>query len=177
MTKEDCFYLGKITRLHSFKGELEVFLDVDQPDNYIDIDMFYVEIHPGQKLLVPHFIETIQSKRSNRLRIRLEDVETEEQASLLVNKSIYLPLEELPELGADQFYYHEIPGFTVIDREAGEIGKVSHVVDQGINHMLAVEKDELEILIPINDKYLVSVDKSQKEILITTPTGFYDLFV
>jgi 16S rRNA processing protein RimM len=176
MTKEECFYLGKVTKLHSFKGELEIFLDVDQPEAYHDLDMFYVEMNQKQSLLVPHFVESLQPKRNNHCRVKIEDIDSEELATTLVNKAIYLPLDELPELGKDQFYYHEIIGFEVEDDEFGKIGSVTSVADQGVNHMLVVERDEKEILIPINDAFFRGIDKNKKEIYITTPEGFFDLF-
>jgi ribosomal 30S subunit maturation factor RimM len=42
--------------------------------------------------------------------------------------------------------------------------------------MLVVERDEKEILIPINDAFFRGIDKNKKEIYITTPEGFFDLF-
>ncbi|MFZ6053121.1 ribosome maturation factor RimM [Halocola ammonii] len=176
MTKEECFYLGKITKLHSFKGELEIFLDVDQPEVYRELDMFYVEMNPKQSMLVPHFIEELQQKRDKHFRVRIEDIDSEEMAMTLVNKAIYLPLEELPELGENQFYYHEIIDFKVVDEDHGEVGIVSSVADQGANHMLVVERDEKEILIPINDAFFRGIDKTKKEIYISTPEGFFELF-
>jgi 16S rRNA processing protein RimM len=33
-TQEECFKLGSIARLHSFKGEVSIFLDVDDPQDF-----------------------------------------------------------------------------------------------------------------------------------------------
>jgi 16S rRNA processing protein RimM len=42
MKKEDCFYLGKIVKPFSFKGELVLFFDVDDIENYIDLEFVYL---------------------------------------------------------------------------------------------------------------------------------------
>lgn len=51
MKKEECFYLGKIVRKYSFKGELLAKLDADEPDLYVGMDSVFVDFGPT---LVPY---------------------------------------------------------------------------------------------------------------------------
>jgi 16S rRNA processing protein RimM len=54
------------------------------------------------KHLVPFFIESVPHKK-RFLRIRFEDMNTEEEAPLLVT-TLYLPLNMLPKLSGNKFY-------------------------------------------------------------------------
>jgi len=58
MQKEDCYFLGKITRKHGLSGNLILKLDTDQPEIYKKLESIFVEING---LLVPFFIEKIKT--------------------------------------------------------------------------------------------------------------------
>jgi len=124
MQKEECFYLGKIAKKFSFKGEVLIYLDTDEPYLYENLESIFVELH---KNLVPFFILKSGIHKNNFLRVRFEDVESEEDADAIMNCEVYLPMSFLPKLEGDKFYYHEITDFLVEDVRLGKIGNVKKV--------------------------------------------------
>jgi 16S rRNA processing protein RimM len=174
MQKEDCFYLGKIVRKYSFKGELLVKLDTDEPELFTEMESVFVE---QRKNLIPFFIEESSLHKSELLRVRFEDVTNEEEADALIGASLYLPLEFLPELTGDKFYYHEIIGFTAIDESFGEIGKITGVNDTTFQALFEIDREGKEILVPIIDNFIVTVDRENKTILLKVPEGLIELYL
>lgn len=174
MTKEECFFLGKVVSKFSFKGEVLIKLDTDEPEAYAELESVFAD-YGGN--LVPFFIDSSSFQKSSLLRVKFEDVDTEDDAEDLIGCELYLPLELLPKLDPDQFYFHEIIGFEIVDLEFGPVGKLVHVNDQTPQPLFVVDRDGKEILIPLNDEFLHKVDKPNKQIIVKTPEGLIDLFI
>lgn len=173
MQKEDCYYLGKITKKHGFKGNLILHLETDEPELYQNMESVFIETNG---MLVPFFFETIGPHSKNKLLVKFEDL-TPEEAEKLVNRSVWLPLDTLPELEDDAFYYHEIIGYKVIDSRKGEIGQIKNVNDSGVQDLFEVDFNGREILIPIVDDWILEVNKDQKFIRLQTPEGLIELYL
>lgn len=174
MTKEECFYLGKIVAKFSFKGEVLIKLDTDEPESYTEMESVLIGYNEN---LVPFFIERSSLQKSTLLRVKFEDIDTEEDAEDLIGAHAYLPLSMLPELEEDQFYFHEIIGFKVIDATYGNIGNIVSVNDSTAQSLFEIKKGDKDILIPMNDEFIEKIDKKNKTIYLNTPEGLVDLYL
>lgn len=174
MKKEDCFYLGKIVKKYSFKGELLIKLDTDQPELYEDLEAIFIDV---RNTLIPFFIESSQLHKSDLLRVQFEDVTSEADADALIKSEVYLPLEFLPKLEGDKFYFHEVIGFTMVDINYGKVGTIVSINDSTAQALFEVENDGKEILIPMNDEFIDKVDRKAKTIFVKTPEGLIDLYL
>jgi 16S rRNA processing protein RimM len=174
MQKENCFYLGKVVKKYSFKGELLVKLDTDDPGFFTKMESVFVEQH---KILVPFFILQSSLHKSELLRVKLEDVTTEAEADTLLGAALYLPLEFLPKLSGNRFYYHEIIGFSVEDVSFGNVGTITGVNDTTSQALFEIDKNGKQILIPIIDKFIKNLDRSAKKILLDVPDGLIELYL
>lgn len=174
MKKEDCFYLGKIVKKFSFKGELLAKLDTDEPELYENLDAIFIDLRGN---LVPFFIESSQLHKSDLLRLKFEDVDTEADADTLIKSDLYLPLDLLPKLEGDKFYYHEVIGFKITDSNFGEVGIIKAINDSTAQALFEIDRDGTEILIPMNNEFIVKVDKQKKTIEVSTPEGLIDLYL
>jgi len=174
MKKEDCFYLGKIVRKYSFKGELLAKLETDEPDLYDNLDAIFIDLRGN---LVPFFIESSQLHKSDLLRLKFEDVDTEADADALIKTEMYLPLDLLPKLDGDKFYFHEVIGFTIKDINFGDVGIIKGINDSTAQALFEIDRNGIEILIPMNDEFIVKVDRKNKTIEVNTPEGLIDLYL
>jgi 16S rRNA processing protein RimM len=174
MKKDDCFHLGKITQPHGIKGEVKVWLDVDVPQEYEKLESVFLEMK-GQ--LIPHFIEEIQI-RGKKSIARFEDMKTWEDTQKILGCEMYLPLSALPKLKSDQYYYHEIVGYEVVDAATKKVySTVDAVYESTGQDLLAMTMEEKEILIPINDDIVVGIDKENKQLFVSLPAGLLEVYL
>ena len=175
MTLKDCFYIGTIVSKFSFKGEVLIKLDSDDPEMYEEMESVFIALGNN---LVPFFIEKSTLHKSDLLRVKFEEIETEADAEALLRHKVYLPLTVLPKLSGNKFYYHEVIGFQVEDVLYGVVGKIVGINDSTSQALFEIENDNgNEILIPMADEFIEKIDRAHKKIIVKTPEGLIDLYL
>lgn len=173
MTKDSCFYVGRIVKTHGIKGEVTLRIDNEDFDEVEELNYLLLDVN---EKLIPFFIENI-GYHSNKAFILFQDVKTIEAASQLVGIAAYLPLDLLPEREGNDFYSHEVVDFVVVDEDKGELGKVREIIEYPTQSLIQIIKDEKEILIPIHDDIIKEVDREGKKILVKAPAGLIDMYL
>lgn len=174
MNKADCFNLGHVAKLHGYKGEVSLFFDVTNPDDYKNLDSVYIDLN---NQLTPFFVEKITSKGKGFFQAKFENLNSDNEARNLLRKDLYLPLSLLPELGDKNFYDHEVVNFEVEDTNFGSVGKINQVLDYKINPLLQIMNGDTEVLIPLIDGLVQKVDRENKKLTITAPEGLIEMYL
>ena len=175
MTKDDCYQLGYVVKVHGTKGAVVIFLDVDTPLEYYEMESVFIE---RDNQLVPFFIEKFeQTNQPDKLITHFEEINTIENANSLKGSKLFLPLSQLPVLNEDQFYYHEVINFDIIDRKLGKIGIIDKIVEMPSNDMILFFINDREIMIPLQEPLYEKIDKKNGNVYVNLPEGYLDIFV
>ena len=174
MNLDSCYQLGYVMKPHGLQGEVGAFLDVDVPENYKNLESVF--ILTKDKKLVPFFIERIQLQHQKAL-IKFEEVDSLDQAAELVGNEMYLPLNALPILTGDQFYFHQIIDYQIIDLQKGALGTVANIYNMPHQDLVAMAYKEKEVLFPMNDKILLRIDHAAKTLHVDLPEGLVDVYL
>lgn len=173
MQKSDCYLLGHITKTKGLKGEVIFFLDVDNAQEYQNLGSVFIELG---KNLIPFFIQKIQVGNKSNATVKLEDVDHVDDAKDLVKKRLFLPLASLPELKDQQFYFHEVIGYTLKDiNDPSFEAEIVQVLDLPNNTLFEAQYKDVLINIPCNDHFIKTVNKEEKWISLDIPEGLIDL--
>jgi 16S rRNA processing protein RimM len=174
MAEPELFRLGKILKPFGSKGEVVAYLDVDDLQQYRSLDMVFVGIN---KNIIPFFIDAIQLKTKNQAILKFQDIDSHADTEIIIGSELFLPAGFLPKLKGNKFYFHEVIGFEVIDKEKGNIGHISRVLELPYQSVIEIHFNGKEILIPIADELIKKVDRKNKVILVEAPDGLIDMYL
>jgi 16S rRNA processing protein RimM len=174
MNKKDFFYFGKAAKTNKKTADLIISVDADNPESYTDIKCLFIEIDGG---LVPFFVEELRPVGSDTFRVSIEDWNDPDKVQQLVGRKVYLPDKKLKDLDEEQFYFHDIIGYEMIDKTLGVIGKITDVFEPPEQVLLQVRHKDKDILIPFADDLFISINKAAKRLYMDLPDGLIDIYL
>ena len=164
--------LGKILKSHGKQGELIVRSDQDLPENFHQMESIFIEINQD---VVPFFLEQVLLKTSSTAVVKLEDIDTLEEAHQLTGLTWYLPAEKPGEAHHQASDPGALQGYTLIDQDNREIGVIEDFTDIASNPLLQVRHQGHLIDIPLNEETIHFIDPERKIIKNEVPEGLLDL--
>lgn len=103
---------------------------------------------------------------NNGIIVKFADINSPEEARLLTGKTIAITRDQLPELKQNEFYWSDLVGMTVINKNGENYGKVEYFIETGSNDVMVV-KNTKEYAIPcLFNSVILKVDLEKKEILV-----------
>ena len=105
------------------------------------------------------------------LLARLENCDNRNMAELLNGHEIGVPRSALPQSQDGEYYWVDLIGLQVVNRQNVAMGEVTGLLQTGANNVLKVT-GERERLIPIVDDVLVEVDLKQRRITVDWDADF-----
>ena len=173
MTTEDCFRLGTVTKTRGLKGELQVYIDFEEPEK-LKFKSLFLEI--GGKL-VPYFVTLFKLPMKNVAYLQLEDVDTIEKASLLIKKDVFLLNKIKPKKKKNEFGLKDLLHFIAMDENEGELGEIIDIQEYPQQFIATVPYKNREVLFPLNQNIIKNIDVAKGVVLVDLPEGLLDIYL
>ena len=166
---EDVYLIGRLTRTHGIKGEMELQFTDDAFDRG-EVD-YVVLLLDG--IFVPFFFEEYRFKNNEAALIKFAD--------------IALPADDAPEIRSLQAfvgYTVLLPDLTAVQaddtEDAGmptrELGCITHVATTPSSALLTVETEEgEEVLLPLHDDFVLDYDTRRRYLVLNVPEEILEL--
>lgn len=169
--KEDVYCIGRLGKPHGVKGELS-FMFTDDVFDRVEAEYIIVETNG---ILVPFFLEEYRFRSNETALLKLEGIDSQDQARELTNCYVYFPYSLSDS--DDEPTMAEIIGYRLIDANSGNIiGEIRGIDDSTQNILFDVADDkDHNHLIPATDDFIVNIDPPKREITVRLPEGLLDL--
>lgn len=129
--------LGKVNGVFGVKGWIKVYSYTAQQDDILSYKAWYLQ-QAGKWRKV----KLLNGQRQGKTLVaHIEGITDRDQALALQGVLIGTEREALPALPADQFYWSDLVGLSVVTVEQQELGKISHLFETGANDVMVVKGD------------------------------------
>lgn len=168
---EDLSYIGFVVKPWGFQGHLILGCEEIEPDDFPDTGFVFLKI---DGLPVPFKLEE-SAWRGGHLTVKLEDVSTEQEAKALAGLDVYLSAQVARDASANPSW-DELTGYEVVDEAAGVIGRIELVEEFPMQFIATVNYDGRQVLFPLNETLVLSIDPEQRRMTVRLPDGLLDIY-
>lgn len=162
ITKEQVIAIGKITRTHGKRGELQCLMSNEYWDN-ADATFLILCIH---NILTPFRVLDWRGKGSDSLIFQLDRITDEQTAQPLIGCQAFMLRSDISEEEEMLPTWQSLVGYLVTDVDQGELGSVEAVDESTINTLITLSDGNL---IPIHEDFIIDINPDDKQLTICLP--------
>lgn len=164
--------IGKLAATFGVKGELVLVHHLGQKTALKGVQAIFIEMKRDE--LLPYFVEEARVKNETELFIKLEGINSKEEARNYIQKQVWLP-EDIVLQFSNKTAPISFLGFHIIDNGT-DIGEILEVIEQPHQMLFRIDLNGKEALIPSHQDTLLKIDKKKKEVHVQLPDGLLDIF-
>lgn len=171
--REEIIPVGKFQKTHALKGELNMISEID-PQYFVEGNPLIIE---NEGILVPYFVESVRPKGSTSFLVKIDGINSEEEAFSFVNKEINMLKKDANEWLEEEIVEgNDLIGYKVVDASNDTvIGEISDVDDSTSNVLFIVASSDEDIYIPASEDFIDNIDEDRKIIRLRIPDGLLDI--
>jgi 16S rRNA processing protein RimM len=160
--------LGKIVGAHSLKGALKIGASV-APEVFLAVAE--VDIKGNRYAVVS------AAPKKHQVVLRLEGVDTRDQAEQLVGQEVRGEGDRFPHLPEGEYYWFQLEGLPVRHAESGELlGELGQIIPTPAHDVYVVQKGEREFLLPAVAEVIIEVNLKEGVIKVLPPEGLLEIY-
>lgn len=157
--------VGRVISTHGIKGEVKFQYYNDEKEVFYAYTSFLVKNENNRWVT---FEPTDKRFYKGFFYLKFKGLDSPEAALPLINKEFFVKEEQLPPLNDDEYYEYQLIGLKVINQDDIGVGTVTGVMHTGAQELIVV-RGEKEIIIPMVEDYILSIDIVNKTMTVVEP--------
>jgi 16S rRNA processing protein RimM len=169
----DAIEVGRIADAWGIKGWFKVLPHSASPEALFSSKRWYLlPTEKGVKTFSGTMLLRVREAKehSGTVVAQAQEVDDRNAAEALKGARIFIPRSSFPTAGTDEFYWVDLIGLAVVNREGVELGRVKELLSTGPQTVLVIEYSEAdkpaERMIPFVAAYVDNVDLAAKRITV-----------
>ena len=170
---DDLQQVAQVLKSNGTDGELVIgFREIAPEDINLKEPVFIV----FDGLPVPFFIESFSKRGNTKALVHLTDICSMEDVEEIAGKAVYISSDSMPEMTLEEDGYAALVGWMVLTpTEDGEglieVGEITDFMDIPNNPCLEVETVNGDVMLPLHEDFILSLDPEYHEIIMQIPAG------
>jgi 16S rRNA processing protein RimM len=167
VSESEALVIGRINGVYGIKGWVRIHSFTEPAENLLGYRNWKIRRRSGWEA-----ISIDAGKRQGKgLVAHIDGVDDRSTAEALKGCEIAVPATELPVLDAEEFYWHQLEGLSVVS-QGQLLGQVDHLIETGANDVLVVAPcegslDTRERLVPwIRPDVVKTVDLEEGKMVV-----------
>ena len=165
ITNEQVISIGRLTRTHGKRGELQCLMSNEYWDN-ADATFLILKL---DNIFVPFRVLDWRGKGSDSLIFQLDNITDEQEAQKLIGTEAFMLLSDMNQEDEVMPTWQSLVGYRVMDTDLGELGTVDQVDETTINTLITLSDGRL---IPIHEDFIIDINAEDKLLTICLPFIF-----
>lgn len=165
--KSEVYKIGVLNKPHGIHGELQFSFNDDIFDR---VEAEYI-ICMIDGILVPFFIEEYRFRSDSTALIKLEGIDTAEQARRFTNIEVFFPIAQVETTNNTELSWNFFVGYEITDTIHGTLGEITDIDNSTINTLFIIDRNGEELLIPAQEDFIIDIDSQAKVIHMQLPKG------
>ena len=154
--------VGRIVGVHGIRGQVKVHSDCRPRESLFQYRQFTAR-QAGRPDIT---LQLLRGQTSGKgLVAAFSGINDRDQALALGGYTLYISRNQLPKPAEGEYYWADLVGMTVTNKDNTILGKVSNLMETGANDVLVVNGKYGQILIPFVSQYVEIVDTGSKTII------------
>lgn len=154
--------LGRISGVFGVKGWVKIFSYTTPATDILDYSPWLLKVdNHWQRHAVDEGRE-----HGNGVIARLAACDDRDAARALVGAEIAVDRDQLPELPAGEYYWVDLEGLRVVNRDGVGFGTVDHLLETGANDVMVVQGDRERLIPYVKGDVVLDVDLDRRVITV-----------
>lgn len=175
--EEQLIEIGTITKVHGLKGEMNVSVSDAVFDEVKKCPYLVCQM---DGIFVPFFIESYRWRGNASILLKLEDIDTLDQAETFCGQTLYFDrrcfsTKEAKAYDAQAEEDKGLIGYRIEDQTLGDLGEITDINDMTANVLFLVDHDGEELMIPAAEELVLEIDDERKVVVMDLPVGLVNL--